>query len=127
MKVWVNGTFDVLHVGHIKLLQFANIFGEVRVGIDSDDRVKKLKGDDRPFNTWIDRAFVMSSIKYVHSVVEFNSDEELIKQIKFWEPDIMVLGSDYKNKQIIGSEFVNEVILFDRLDGYSTSSILNNG
>ena len=126
MKVWVNGTFDVLHVGHIKLLQFANIFGDVRVGIDSDERVKKLKGDDRPFNTWIDRAFMLSSIKYVHSVVEFSTNDELIEQIKFWGPEIMVIGSDYKNKQIIGSEFVNEVILFDRIDGYSTSKILGD-
>ena len=51
MKVWVNGTFDVLHVGHLKLLEYSASFGELRVGIDSDKRVQELKGNDRPFNT----------------------------------------------------------------------------
>ena len=55
MKVWVNGTFDVLHVGHVKLLEFASQFGILRVGIDTDKRVKELKGDDRPFNNQEDR------------------------------------------------------------------------
>lgn len=126
MRVWVNGTFDVLHVGHIKLLEFANRFGDVRVGIDSDDRVKELKGNSRPFNKWEDRAYFMSSIKYVHTVVEFSNDEELREEIKFWSPDFMVIGSDYKNKQIIGSEYAKEIIFFDRIDGYSTSNILGD-
>ena len=54
-KVWVNGTFDVLHIGHLKLLEFASTYGELRVGIDTDKRVKELKGNDRPFNNTEDR------------------------------------------------------------------------
>jgi D-beta-D-heptose 7-phosphate kinase/D-beta-D-heptose 1-phosphate adenosyltransferase len=64
-KVWTNGTFDVLHVGHLKLLEFSASFGELRVGIDSDKRVKELKGPDRPFNTTEDRKhFFLNNAKY---------------------------------------------------------------
>ena len=62
INVWVNGTFDILHRGHIELIKFASQFGKLRVGIDSDDRVKKLKGDKRPFNTFENRAFFMENI-----------------------------------------------------------------
>jgi cytidyltransferase-like protein len=69
MRVWVNGTFDVLHIGHIELLKFASVFGKVRVGIDTDLRVKQFKGDGRPVNTWEDRTKLMDSIRYVYDVV----------------------------------------------------------
>ena len=72
INVWVNGTFDILHRGHIELIKFASQFGKLRVGIDSDSRVKKLKGDKRPFNTFEHRAFFMENIKGVDSVVQFN-------------------------------------------------------
>ena len=76
VRVWINGTFDVLHIGHIKLLEFASQFGEVRVGIDTDERVKKLKGELRPINTIKDRIDFMNSIKYVHSSVDFSTEEK---------------------------------------------------
>ena len=82
MKVWVNGTFDVMHVGHIKLLEYANSLGIVRVGLDTDERIKENKGFNRPINSLQDRIDFMESIKYVDSVVSFGSDEELEKSIR---------------------------------------------
>lgn len=127
MRIWVNGTFDVLHIGHLRLIQYANSFGDVRVGIDKDIRVKELKGGDRPINNWFDRIEMMRSIKYVDSVVGFLTDEELRDEIKKWNPDIMIVGSDYKDKPVIGSELVKEVLFFDKIGGHSTTKIINHG
>lgn len=124
-KVWTNGTFDVLHVGHLKLLEYAASFGELTVGIDSDKRVKELKGLDRPFNNTLDRKYFLESIKFVHNVVVFNSREELINMVKEFEPDYMVIGSDYIDKPVFGSEYAKELLFFDKLEQYSTTTILN--
>ena len=126
VRVWVNGTFDVLHIGHIKLLEFASQFGEVRVGIDTDERVKQLKGEFRPINTIKDRIDFMNSIKYVNSSVSFSTDEELCNRIKEWNSDIIIIGNDYKDKRVIGSHLVKEVIFFDKIDGYSSTKIIEN-
>ncbi len=123
IRVWVNGTFDVLHIGHIRLLEFASKYGKVRVGVDSDDRVKLFKGENRPFNKLSDRIQFLKSIKFVESVVSFNSDLELRDQIKSWKSDLIIIGSDYKDKKIIGSDLA-EIIYFDRLEDYSTTKIL---
>lgn len=127
MRIWVNGTFDVLHIGHLRLIQYANSFGDVRVGIDKDIRVKELKGDNRPINNWFDRVEMMRSIKYVDSVVGFSTDEELREEIKKWGADIMIVGSDYKNKPVIGSELVKEVLFFDIIGNHSTTKIISHG
>jgi D-beta-D-heptose 7-phosphate kinase/D-beta-D-heptose 1-phosphate adenosyltransferase len=125
MKVWVNGTFDVVHIGHIRLLQYAKSFGNLRVGIDTDLRVKTLKGKERPYNNLEDRIEFLKSIKWVDDIVTFSSDEELINQIKLYTPDIMVIGGDYRNKEIIGGELINKILYFDRIGDYSTSNILS--
>ena len=125
MKVWVNGTFDVLHIGHIRLLEFAKNYGEVRVGVDTDDRVKEKKGIDRPFNSLEDRMEFLSSLRFVDSVTFFGSDDELISRIKEYDADIMVIGDDYKGKDIIGSDLFEKIIFFSKIDGMSTSKILN--
>jgi len=126
IKVWVNGTFDVLHIGHIKLLEFANQFGEVRVGIDTDERVKQLKGELRPINNIKDRIDFMNSIKYVHSSVYFSTEEELCDRIKEWKSEIIIVGDDYKDKKVIGSHLVKEIIFFDKIDGYSSTKIIES-
>ena len=125
-KVWVNGAFDVLHIGHIKLLEYAKSLGSVRVGLDTDSRIKMLKGENRPFNTLRDRVDFLHAIKHVNSVAVFDTEERLIDLIKLYEPDYMVIGSDYKDKRIIGREYVKEVVFFDRIADKSTTNILQH-
>jgi len=125
-NVWVNGAFDVLHIGHIRLLAKAKQFGHVRVGIDSDARIKHMKGPDRPFNTAAERAEMLLALKHVDEVVVFNDEEELIECIKDYGPKYMVIGSDYANKTIIGSQFIDHIILFDRIYDKSTTAILEH-
>lgn len=127
VRVWVNGTFDVLHRGHFELIKYASSFGRLRVGIDYDNRVKELKGLTRPVNLWDDRSFAMSMIVGVDSVVGFESQEELEKNIKIWNPHFLIVGSDYKNKKVIGSQYCKEVIFFDRIENYSSTKIINYG
>jgi D-beta-D-heptose 7-phosphate kinase/D-beta-D-heptose 1-phosphate adenosyltransferase len=126
-KVWVNGSFDVVHIGHIKLLEYASTLGKVKVGIDTDERIKKFKSKDRPFNTLIDRIEFLHSIKYVDAVEVFNTDNQLINLIKQYQPDCMVIGSDYRDKPIIGLEYIPKIIYFDRIKNKSTTKILNYG
>lgn len=126
-KVWVNGTFDVLHRGHFELIKFASELGTLRVGIDYDNRVSELKGPTRPVNVWEDRSFVMSMIKGVNSVIGFATHQDLENAIKNWKPDIIVVGSDYKGKEVIGSQFCNEIVFFERLPNYSSTKIINYG
>ena len=125
MKVFVNGTFDVLHVGHIKLLEYASSLGILTVAIDSDKRVKELKGNDRPFNTLEDRKYMLESIIYVDNVLTFDTREELIELVKNYSPDYMVVGDDYKDKVVYGSEYARELVFYNKLSNYSTTKILN--
>lgn len=125
-KIWVNGTFDVLHIGHIRLLEHASKIGIVRVGLDTDERVKEKKGKERPFNTLTDRIEFISSIRFVDSVVQFGSDDELIQKIKEWEPDVMVIGDDYEYHQIIGVEYIPKIEFFQKIKNISTTKILGD-
>ena len=125
MKVWVNGSFDVLHMGHVRLLEFASKFGDVRVGLDSDERIRQKKGTNRPVNNLQDRMDFMSSIRFVNDVVSFGSDDELISRIREYEPDIMVIGDDYDYHSIIGVEYIPRVEFFQKIKNKSTTTILN--
>jgi rfaE bifunctional protein nucleotidyltransferase chain/domain len=124
VNVWVNGTFDILHRGHLELFTFASKLGTLRIGIDMDERVKKIKGQDRPINTFEDRKFFLESLKFVDSVVGFSSDEELIEQIEIWTPKYFIIGSDYFNKNIIGKNKAQNVIYFEKIPNYSTTKII---
>jgi len=125
-KIWVNGTFDVMHIGHIKLLEHASGLGIVRVGLDTDDRIQQKKGPNRPVNTLQDRIDFMKSIKYVDSVVSFSSSKELEQRIQEWDADIMVIGDDYEYHEIIGNHLVNMISFFDKIKNKSTTKILNH-
>ena len=125
-KIWVNGTFDVMHIGHIKLLEHASSLGIVRVGLDTDDRIQQKKGPNRPVNTLQDRIDFMKSIKYVDSVVSFSSNKELEQRIQEWDADIMVIGDDYEYHEIIGNHLVNTISFFDKIENKSTTKILNH-
>jgi rfaE bifunctional protein nucleotidyltransferase chain/domain len=125
MRVWMNGCFDILHYGHFRMIEYAASLGTLIIGIDTDERVKIMKGDDRPYHTLEQRIFNLRNIKGVSTVVTFNTDEELVEIIKSYNPDVFVIGSDYKNKPIIGGEYTKEIRFFDRIEGFSTTKILN--
>jgi D-beta-D-heptose 7-phosphate kinase/D-beta-D-heptose 1-phosphate adenosyltransferase len=119
-NVIVNGTFDILHVGHLKLLEYAKSLGDhLTVAIDTDRRIKTKKGQSRPINNEYERKTMLEHLKSVDRVVIFDSDEELIELVK--SSDVMVKGSDYKGKSVIGETYCKKVIYYDRIEGYSTT------
>lgn len=125
--IFVNGCFDILHRGHIEFLQYAKSLGDkLIVAIDSDKNVRRLKGFGRPINHEKDRKFVLEALECVDRVHIFMNAYDL--KYLVWEimPDIMVVGSDWKNKEIIGAQYAKEVIFFNRIEGYSTSKIIQN-
>lgn len=120
--VIVNGTFDIVHTGHVYLLNFARRLGtNLLVAIDSDRRVKELKGKDRPINNQEDRKLMLSNIIGVSQVFIFDSDEELENIIKEQKISIMVKGDDYVNKPIVGEHLVPYVVFMKKLNEYSTT------
>jgi D-beta-D-heptose 7-phosphate kinase/D-beta-D-heptose 1-phosphate adenosyltransferase len=125
MKIWMNGCFDILHHGHFRMIKYASSLGSLKIGIDSDHRIREMKGNDRPFHSQTERFYNLKSIKGVNSAHIFNTDTELIELIRLYKPDIFVIGGDYRNKPIIGSEYAKEIRYFDRIEGFSTTKILN--
>lgn len=124
-KIFVNGTFDILHRGHLELLSFAREQGDqLTVAIDTDERVKRLKGPNRPINSCEDRMFMLGHLYAVDRVTCFDTDEELIELIS--KHDVMVKGSDYIGKDIVGQEVCKEIIFFDLNHGYSTTKTIQN-
>tara|TARA_A100001515_G_C4455331_1_gene171670 strand:- start:85 stop:480 length:396 start_codon:yes stop_codon:yes gene_type:complete len=125
-KIWTNGCFDVLHIGHIKMLQFARSLGDnLIVGIDSDKRVASLKGSDRPINNQNDRVEFLRSIKYVDDVFVFNSKENMCDILIREEITDMVIGEEYRNKEITGNDIVPNIHFFPKIEGFSTTEIIN--
>jgi len=126
-KVFVNGTFDVLHAGHLTLLNYAKSLGDyLVVGIDTDERVKEKKGTTRPVNSVEDRTLMLMNLRSVDEVKHFGTDEELENLVKSIQPDIMVVGSDWKDKSVIGSYYASNLIFFDRIDEYSSTKIIQS-
>jgi D-beta-D-heptose 7-phosphate kinase/D-beta-D-heptose 1-phosphate adenosyltransferase len=124
-KVFVNGTFDIIHLGHLALLSYARSLGDsLLVGIDSDERVRNLKGPSRPIKGEYERACILAALKDVEEVCIFNTDQELVELIQ--ECDIMVKGSDWKGKTIIGEQYCNQIEFFDRIDEYSTTNTIQD-
>ena len=129
-RVWLNGTFDVLHAGHIHLFQHArNIASNahVCVGVDSDERVAQRKGNGRPINNLSNRISMLHAIRYIDEVVVFGSDDELRAKIRAYNPHIMVIGDDYEISNIIGAEFIPRIIRIPKYGGLSTTKIVNGG
>ena len=123
-KIVVNGTFDILHLGHLRLLEYAKSHPDsyVLVLIDSDRRVKELKGNNRPINSEYERACFLFALKSVDRVEIFDSDEELRTYILYFNPDIIFKGSDYEVRPIIGAEYCKEIKFYERLGDYSTTN-----
>lgn len=123
MTVFTNGCFDILHVGHVRLLEYCRSIGDrVIVGVNSDDSVRRLKGLDRPVNTQDDRRELLMSLRSVDEVIIFEEDTpyELIRSLL---PDIIVKGGDYTPDQVIGSD-IAEVRIFSFVDGKSTTATI---
>ena len=126
-KVFVNGTFDLLHRGHIELLNYAMTQGgHVCVGIDTDDRVKQMKGPTRPIHNQEERKFFLENLKAVDEVRFFSNDKELEGMVKSYQPDIMIVGADWKDKSVIGSYWAAKLIFFDRIGEYATTKTIQD-
>lgn len=121
-KIFTNGCFDIMHRGHLDLLKYCKSLGYVIVGLNSDDSVKKLKGDNRPINKESDRKHLLECLKFVDEVIIFQEQTpiDLIKQVK---PDIIVKGGDYKASEVVGSNLC-EVKIFKYVSGYSTTQTI---
>jgi D-beta-D-heptose 7-phosphate kinase/D-beta-D-heptose 1-phosphate adenosyltransferase len=126
MKVMVNGTFDIIHRGHLMMLQYAKSLGDhLLVAIDTDRRVAELKGENRPINSQDDRRYMLESLKCVNTVYFFDSKEELIEIMKEYQPDVYVKGSDWKHdKGSTAEQYCKQVIYYDRVGDYSTTNII---
>jgi D-beta-D-heptose 7-phosphate kinase/D-beta-D-heptose 1-phosphate adenosyltransferase len=123
--VFTNGCFDILHSAHIKNLQFAKSNGDILVvGLNSDESIKRLKGQDRPINNISERSSILSLFDFVDYIIIF-SDDTPLNIIKLLKPNIMIKGSDYKKEDIVGAEFADKIILFDFISGKSSTNIIN--
>jgi rfaE bifunctional protein nucleotidyltransferase chain/domain len=129
MNIWTNGCYDILHVGHLKLFEFAkNLRGRrnrLIVGIDSDKRVRELKGGNRPINNQEDRKRMLEALKVVDEVFIYDSAEELASLVKECKIDYMVVGEEYKDRWVVGRENSKHDVVFFPKDGNSTTNILN--
>lgn len=124
--IFVNGTFDILHPGHVQLLNYARSLGDsLLVAIDGDQRVQELKGSGRPINSEDNRKLMLESLRSVDSVWIFNSDQELEDICRLYNP-VMVKGSDYKGRHIIGHQYCKEIVFYDRIEPYSTTRAIQD-
>ena len=122
--IFTNGCFDILHAGHVRYLETAKSYGDVLIlGLNSDRSVTALKGEGRPINTQLDRAYILAALEAVDYVVVFDDDTpyDLIKAIK---PHILVKGGDYEGKQVVGQDIADELKLVQFVDGKSTTKTI---
>ena len=125
MKIWVNGCFDILHRGHYELFNYAKSLGNsLVVGVDSDEKVAQDKGPNRPYNKLEDRVYALESLKAIDKVYVFDNKDHLEWLVQINKPDILVVGSDWKGKEIVGGQHAKKIVYFDRIGDYSTTDIL---
>ncbi|MBQ4493747.1 MAG: D-glycero-beta-D-manno-heptose 1-phosphate adenylyltransferase [Elusimicrobiaceae bacterium] len=122
--VFTNGCFDILHAGHVRIIEFAKSQGDrLILGLNSDASVRRLKGPTRPINKEKDRAIVVSALEAVDGVVLFKEDTPL-NLIKIIKPDILVKGADYTKENVVGREYAGKVVLCPLVKGKSTTNII---
>ena len=122
--VFTNGCFDVLHQGHRKLLQEARELGDMLVvGLNSDESIKRLKGETRPINSVEQRVEALAALPTVDAVIVFEEDTpyELLQELK---PQILVKGGDYEPNTVVGADLVKEVVIIPLVEGVSTTDLL---
>lgn len=123
--VFTNGCFDLLHQGHLYLLNEAKKLGDMLiVAVNTDDSVKRLKGNTRPIESLETRLNKLSTLDIVDYVIAFSDDTpiQLIQQIL---PNVLVKGGDYKKEEIVGNNIAQEVVIIPLLDGFSTTKIIS--
>ncbi len=119
--IFTNGCFDVLHSGHVRYLETAKSYGDILIiGLNSDRSVTTLKGEGRPINTQLDRAYILAALEAVDYVVVFDEDTpyDLIKAVK---PHVLVKGSDYEGQEVVGQDIADELKLVQFVDDKSTT------
>jgi len=122
--IFTNGCFDILHAGHVRYLETAKSYGDILIlGLNSDRSVTALKGEGRPINMQMDRAYILAALEAVDYVVVFDDDTpyDLIRTIK---PHILVKGGDYKGKEVVGQDIADELKLVQFVDGKSTTKTI---
>ena len=124
--IFTNGCFDILHIGHVRYLETAKSYGDILIlGLNSDRSVTSIKGKGRPINIQLDRAYILAALEAVDYVVVFDEDTpyDLIKAVK---PDVLVKGSDYEGKKVVGQDIADELKLVQFVDGKSTTKTIKN-
>lgn len=122
--VFTNGCFDIIHPGHVSLLEASKSMGDILiVGLNSDASVRRLKGAGRPLNRQKDRARVLAALEAVDAVVVFSQDTPL-ELLRVLRPDILVKGADYRESEIVGRELAAKVARVKLLAGKSTTGII---
>ena len=122
--IFTNGCFDILHAGHVRYLETAKSYGDILIlGLNSDRSVTALKGEGRPINMQMDRAYILAALEAVDYVVVFDDDTpyDLIRSIK---PHVLVKGGDYKGKEVVGQDIADELKLVQFVDGKSTTKTI---
>ena len=123
--VWCNGTFDILHPGHIELFKVGKSLGDkLIVATDTDEKIRQDKGASKPINNLCDRISMLQAIKYIDEVFYFNDRKELEGLIELYSPDILLLGDDWKGGDIVGIQYAKVVRFLPRLN-YSTTHIID--
>ena len=122
--VWCNGTFDILHPGHIELFKVGKSLGDkLIVATDTDEKIRQDKGASKPVNNLCDRISMLQAIKYIDEVLYFGNRKELEGLIELYSPDILLLGDDWKGGDVVGRQYAKEVKFLPRLN-YSTTKII---
>lgn len=119
--IFTNGCFDILHAGHVRYLETAKRYGDILIlGLNSDRSVTTLKGEGRPINIQMDRAYILAALEAVDYVVVFDEETpyDLIKAVK---PHVLVKGGDYEGKEVVGQDIADELKLVQFVDGKSTT------
>lgn len=135
-RVFVNGCFDILHVGHVRLLEYAASMGELTVAINSDSSIRRLKGEGRPIVCQAERAEMLAALKFVSTVLTFNerTPAKLLRSLYHAKvgPHIVVKGSEYNNAAItmherpIIEDHGGMIVYFDMLPKRSTTRVVNH-
>ena len=123
--VWTNGTFDILHPGHMQLFKVARSLGDkVIVATDTDEKIRKDKGEHKPVNDLCYRVAMLEAVKYIDVVHTFGDRAELEGLIQMYNPDILLLGDDWRYGDVVGREYAKEVRFLRRVGGYASSNTI---